>query len=193
MESNITYFEKPGASNTETTLRLARERADTLGIRQVVVASTSGDTALKAMDVFQGLKVVVVGIATGPHYHDKEQKVVQSFSQKARQLVEAKGGVVLISTHVFGALTHALSNQLDWKASPISLIAAALRVFGTGTKVACEIAMMAADAGLANTTEDAVAIAGRGRGADTAVVLRPVNATRFFDLRVKEIICKPHL
>ena len=82
MEAKITYFDKSGPVNTEATLRLARERADALGIRQVVVASTRGDTALKAMDVFQGLKVVVVGIATGPHYHDKEQKVVQSFSQK---------------------------------------------------------------------------------------------------------------
>ena len=33
---------------------------------------------------------------------------------------------------------------------------------------------------------------GTGRGADTAVVLRPVNSGDFFDLKVKEILCKPH-
>ena len=193
MEANITYFDKPGPANTEETLRLSLERAKTLGICQVVVASTSGDTALKAMDVFLGLKVITVGIATGPRFHDKEQKVVQSFSKKTRELVEAKGGMVLISTHVFGGITRALYNQMGWKANPISLLSAALRIFGTGMKVACEIAMMAADAGLANTTEDTVAIAGSGHGADTAVVLRPVNSNCFFDLRVKEIICKPRL
>ncbi|RJQ38191.1 MAG: hypothetical protein C4555_05290 [Dehalococcoidia bacterium] len=191
MQTSITYFDKPGPANTEATLRLARERADALGIRQVVVASTGGETALKAVEVFRGYKVIAVGIATGPHYHDREQKVVQSFSQEARQRVEAEGGAVLISTHVFGALTHALTNQLGWKASPVNLIAAALRIFGFGAKVACEISMMAADAGLLSTTEEAVAIAGRGRGADTAIVLQPVNSPRFFDLRVKEIICKP--
>ena len=191
MEASITYFDKPGQANTDNTLRLARERAGALGIKQAVVASTYGDTALKAIEVFNGFKVIVVGIATGPHYHDKEQKIVQSFSQEARQIVEANGGKVLISTHVFGALTHALNNQLGWKASPINLIASTLRVFGFGTKVACEVTMMSADAGLLNFNEDVVAVAGSGRGADTAIVLRPVNSTRFFDLRVKEIICKP--
>jgi hypothetical protein len=193
MESKITYFEKPGAVNTGETLRLARERADALGIQQVVVASTRGDTALKAMDVFAGLKVVVVGIATGPREHDEDKSVVQPFPQEARQVVEAKGGVVLNTTHAFGGINRALRDQLDWKSSPASLIAAALRIFGHGMKVTCEVAMMAADSGIVNTAEDAVVIAGSGRGADTAIVLRPVNTTRLFDLKVKEIICKPRL
>ena len=50
---------------------------------------------------------------------------------------------------------------------------------------------MAADAGLARTDEDVIIIAGTGRGADTAVVLTPVNSTNIFDLKVKEILCKP--
>lgn len=191
METKTTYFEKPGLVNTDATLRLVQERARERGIRQVVLASTSGDTALKALEIFQGLNVIAVGIATGPRFHDKEQKIVQAFSPETRRLVEAKGGKVLIGTQVFGGITRALYNELDWKANPISLISAALRIFGTGMKVACEVAMMAADAGLASTTEDAIAIAGSGHGADTAIVLRPVNSNRFFELRVKEIICKP--
>jgi len=58
-------------------------------------------------------------------------------------------------------------------------------------KVACEIAMMAADGGHVSTTEDVISIGGSGKGADTAIVLRPVNAHKFFDLKVKEIVCKP--
>lgn len=193
MEVKITYFEKPGRENTETTLRLARERADALSIHHVVVASTYGETALKAIDVFVGLKVVIVGIATGLREHDATKGIVQPFPHETRLIVEEKGGVVLNSTHVFDGLTRALRNQLDWKASPISLISATLRIFGTGMKVACEISMMAADAGLVNTNEDAVVVAGSGRGADTALILQPVNANRFFDLKVKEIICKPRL
>jgi len=42
------------------------------------------------------------------------------------------------------------------------------------------------------TDEDVIAIAGSDQGADTAVVLRPVNYGDFFDLKVKEILCKPH-
>jgi hypothetical protein len=62
---------------------------------------------------------------------------------------------------------------------------------GQGMKVVIEISVMAADAGLVRTDEDIIAIGGSGRGADTAVVLRPVNSNDFFDLKVKEILCKP--
>ncbi|MFH1928052.1 MAG: hypothetical protein ABIK79_07760 [Chloroflexota bacterium] len=55
------------------------------------------------------------------------------------------------------------------------------------------MAPMAADAGLIRTDEEVIAIAGTGRGADTAVVLQPAHAQDFFNLRVKEIICKPRL
>ena len=71
------------------------------------------------------------------------------------------------------------------------VVANTLRLFGQGMKVACDITLMAADAGLVRTDEDVIAIAGTSRGADTAVVLRPVNSEDFFDLRVKEILCKP--
>ena len=42
------------------------------------------------------------------------------------------------------------------------------------------------------TDEDVIAIGGTGRGADTAVVLSPVNSQDFLDLKIKEILCKPH-
>ena len=43
------------------------------------------------------------------------------------------------------------------------------------------------------TDEPAIAIAGTGLGADTALVLRPANAQTFFDLRIMEILCKQRL
>ena len=66
-----------------------------------------------------------------------------------------------------------------------------LRIFGEGAKVCCEIAIMAADAGLVRTDEDVICVGGSHREADTAMVLRPVNTHRFFDMKVKEILCKP--
>jgi hypothetical protein len=35
------------------------------------------------------------------------------------------------------------------------------------------------------------AVAGTGRGADSAIVVRPANQNRFFDLKVREIIAMP--
>jgi len=42
MKKDITYFEEPGAANTDETVRVAVERAVELGIKQIVVASTTG-------------------------------------------------------------------------------------------------------------------------------------------------------
>jgi hypothetical protein len=73
----------------------------------------------------------------------------------------------------------------------LELIAHALRRLGEGTKVCVEITMMAADAGLIPVDKDIIAIAGSGRGADTALLIKPANASRFFDLKIREIIAKP--
>ena len=70
------------------------------------------------------------------------------------------------------------------------IMAFTLRVFGQGTKVAIELALMAADAGLVLTDEDIISVGGTGSGADTALVIRPANSFQFFDLKVRELICK---
>ena len=65
------------------------------------------------------------------------------------------------------------------------------RIFGQGTKVAVEMALMAADAGLIQTDKDIISIGGSGKGADTAIIIRPNNTGRFFDVQVRGILCKP--
>ena len=98
---------------------------------------------------------------------------------------------MLTTTHAFTGIGGAMRKRFNMYLLG-DVIANTLRIFGQGMKVVCEIALMAVDAGLIRTDEDAIAIAGSGRGADTAVVLKPVNAMDFFDMRVKEILCKPH-
>jgi len=186
MESKTVYFDEPGSENTEGALRIARQRADELGIKKVVVASTSGDSAVKAMDVFRGLKVIAVSHVTGFRASN-----TQEFTEENRRMVESKGGVVVTAAHAFAGLSRAMRHKHDMYLLG-EMVADTLRIFGEGMKVACEVAMMAADAGLVRTDEDVIAIGGTSEGADTAIVLAPVNTHRFFDLKVKEILCKPH-
>jgi hypothetical protein len=195
MEAKTVYFEKPGVANTEMTLALARQRAGELGITTIVVASTSGMTAVKAMNALKGLRVVVVTHCAGFLEPD-----TQEFTEENRKIVESQGGMLLTTAHAFGGLSRACrQNEIPQARTTYvvgDLIASTLKVFSQGTKVACEIAVMAADAGLVRTDEEVIAIAGtggEGRGADTALVIQPANAHHFFDLRVKEIICKPRL
>lgn len=186
MESKTVYFDNPGSENTEAVLRIARQRAEELGIKNIVVASTRGDTAVRAMDVFQGLRVIVVSHVTGMREPD-----TQEFTDENRKIVESKGGTILTAAHAFRGVSRALRNKFN-TATIGDIIANTLYIFGQGVKVACEIALMAADAGLVRTDEDVIFIAGTSRGADTAIVLRPVNSHNFFDLKVREILCKPH-
>jgi hypothetical protein len=115
----------------------------------------------------------------------------QEFTEENRKLVESKGGVILTTTHAFGGLSRAMRSKYNMYVLG-EIIADTLRIFGQGMKVVCEISMMAADSGLVHTDEDVIAIAGSSRGADTAVVLKPVNTHNFFDLKIREILCKPH-
>jgi len=186
MEGRIVYFDNPGPENTEEVLRIARARAEELGIKTIVVATTVGNTAVRATEVFEGLRVVVV-----THYTGMRGPNIQEFTDKNRQKVESKGGVVLTTMHAFTGIGGAMRKKFNMYLLG-DVIANTLRTFGQGMKVVCEISMMAADAGLVSVDEDIIAIAGTGRGADMAVVLKPVNTIDFFDLRVKEILCKPH-
>jgi len=186
MKVKTVYFEKPGSENTDEVLRIAKQRAQELGIKTIVLASTRGDTAVRATEAFQGLKVIVVSHVTGLREPD-----TQEFTEENRKLVESKGGVILTTTHAFGGLSRAMRTKFNMYVLG-EIIANTLRIFGEGMKVVCEISMMAADSGLVHTDEDIIAIAGSSRGADTAVVLKPVNTHNFFDLKIREILCKPH-
>ena len=191
MESKIVYFENPGKENTEEVLRIAKQRAEELGIKTVLVASTAGYTALKAIDILEGLRLIAISHSTG-----FKTPGVQEFTAENQKAFTDKGGILLTATHAFAGLSRAVRRKFDTVAIG-DIVANTLRLFGHGMKVVCEITVMAADSGLVSTDEDVIAIAGTGaeeagRGADTAVVLCPVNSDNFFDLKVKEILCKPH-
>jgi hypothetical protein len=181
------YFEKLGPENTEETLKLAKKRAEELGIRNIVVSSSTGETGVKASEVFKGYNLIVVSHVTGFRKPD-----FQEFLPKNRNTIQNNGAKTLTTAHAFGTLGRAVKNkfgtiQVDETVSTV------LRLFGQGVKVACEISCMAADAGLIKTCEEAVAIGGTSSGVDTAIVLKPTNTHAFFDLIIKEIVCKPRL
>jgi hypothetical protein len=114
----------------------------------------------------------------------------QELPEDVRQELISKGITVLTCQHAFGGIGRAVRNKLStYQVNEI--IAYTLRTFGQGTKVAIELSMMAADAGLIRTDEDVISVGGTGKGSDSALLLRPVNSFNFFDLKVKEIICKP--
>jgi len=178
------YFEKPGKVNTEQTLKLAYARGKELGVDEVVLASTKGDTAYKALEIFSDFTITAVTYHSGfkePFKNEMPEGVKNDLIQKGVKVVAA--------THALSGVERSLAKKFSGL-YPVLLIAATLKCFGQGTKVAVEVSIMAADAGVL-TGSDVIAIGGTSRGADTALVLRPVNQSDLFEMRIREIICKP--
>ena len=184
-EKSIFYHEAPGEANTELTLLHAKERAESLGIHDIVVASTYGETGLRACEVFKGYNLVVVRHHTGFQGPGSQQ-----MTDEAERVILASGAHILTSGHALSGVERAVRRKRG-TIGPLELMADTLRIFGEGTKVCVEIIVMAADAGLIPMNKPVVAIAGTDRGADTALVVHPAHSNNFFDLYVSEVIAKP--
>ncbi len=181
------YFDKAGPRNTRRTLEIAARRAGELDIRNIVVASSSGKTGAQAAAVFAGENLIVVTHSTGFLRPDH-----QELKPAWRRKIEALGGKVLTCQHAFGGVNRAVRKKLQTYELD-EIIAYTLRTFGEGAKVAVEVSIMAADAGLISVQEPCIAVGGSSWGADTALLLRPANAQTFFDLKVLEVLAKPRL
>jgi hypothetical protein len=179
MEEKIVYYERPGKSHTEETLRLAIERAQARGITKMVVASTVGDTARAAAAAVAGtgIKLVVV-----PHQFGFTE--TQRFPRELVEELERQGHRVHFGTMLF----HTDSFYGSGTPEAMAMI---LRTIGQGIKVCVETVLMAADAGLLTNGERIVAVSGTARGADTATVAIASTSAALHDLHITEIICKP--
>jgi len=180
------YFRKAGKINTPDVLEAAARRAGELGIQKVLVPSVSGTTALAAAKTLgRGARIIAVTHVTG-----FDGPNVQELSPAMRKRLESAGVSAFTGQHAFGGVGRAVRNRLGTYQVD-EIMAWTLRTFGQGSKVAVEIALMAADAGLVRTDEDVISMGGTCEGVDTALVIRPANSYHFFDLKVREVICKP--
>lgn len=178
---------KAGEANTDDTLRQAFDFAATLPRTTVVVASTWGATGAAAAEIgrARGIPVVVVTHNAG----FKDAGVVE-LEAAHRSAIEASGAEILTGTMVLRGIGSAFKKKFG--CSDEDTTAAVLRMFGQGMKVCVEIAAMVSDAGLVPPDEDIVCVAGTGTGADTAVWIRPASSNNFFDIKIRQVICKPH-
>jgi hypothetical protein len=182
MEGRILYYEEAGIENTDATLEVARARAEALGIRQVVVASTHGYTGKRAAAAFSGTELEIIAVSICAGFEDEGW----TMSARERAELEALGITVLTSIHSLGD-----DVSEAFGLAPNRIVRETLYRFCQGMKVAVEVAIMAADAGLLDMSREVIAVAGTGEGADTALVLKPAYARTFKELEIMEILAKP--
>ncbi len=189
VDFSATYFDKPGEQNTDVTLAVAKRAADQLGIKTIICASTWGNNALKLPAVFDAKKYTLV-VVTHNYGFPGPGKV--EMPDDVRLKLCKQGVMVFTGTLPFSGVDTAIRKGLNLYDYPSFFAKMTQGIFSDGTKVCMEIVMMAADAGLIpDWTQDVIAIAGTGKGADTAWVVKPVSSRGFLDLRLKMLLCKP--
>jgi uncharacterized protein len=181
------YFDKPGPENTKPAIKLVLETAKEKGISHIVVASTSGKSVPVLLDEIadKNLKVIVVTHNVGFSEEGKNE-----FDPKIKKEIEDAGHTVLTSTMATRNINKAISSKFGGY-SQIEIINSSLRMLGQGMKVCPEITAMAADSGLI-PFDDVIAVAGTGKGWDTAVIIKANSSNHFFKQKIREIICKPN-
>ena len=180
------YFDKPGKENTDSTLKLAAQRAKALGINEMVLATTTGFTAYRAIEIFEGPRITAVTYHSG-----FKEPFKNALSDDVKADLQNKGLTVVAASHALSGLERSIAKKHSG-VYPVLIMADTLRLFGQGIKVAVEVAVMAADAGALSGT-DIISIGGSGHGADAALVLKPAHQNNFFDMRIREVICKPRV
>ena len=188
-EVTVLYFDQPGRANTDLILAAAIRRALALGIDHLVVATNTGATGRRALEVCKELGFAGQLVVVSEHCGFSEPGV-QSMPAEVRGELEAAGVRIVVGTHALSSISR--SYRMKWGGMDmLETIAEAYRRVSQGFKVCIEISLMAADAGEIPVDRDVVAVAGSGGGADSAIVLRPANQNRFFDLKVREVVGMP--
>ncbi len=180
-------FPEPGQKNTSETLALAKSRAKELGIKEIVLSSTTGETAKEALNVIgeeNGLNLIVV-----THHCGFKEPFKSEMDDRTKREIEEAGAKLLHASHVLTGIERSFRAKYGG-VYPAEIVAVSLRMFGEGVKVCVEVSVMAADAGLLSG-DDVIALGGTSKGVDTACVIKPAHMNNLFDLHVKEIICKP--
>jgi uncharacterized protein len=211
-------FERPGPVNTHEVIEILKTAS--AKYHHIVVASITGDCAVRTAETVQGKNVICVtcpqgmswqvdGMQTGPFAEVPEltqirddwanqglQTVPMQITEENRTKLERLQAKIVQGTiPLFGP---SFSIRLHLKqVTSLDIMAKTLELISTGTLVCLECVLMAVDAGLAPEGAHVLAAAGTERGLDTAWIIRASASANVFHptkgLRFVELLAKPGL
>ena len=98
MEQKILYFEKPGKQNQKKLLEHAKRRAKELDIKDVVVATSHGGTAIALKQVFDDPELNLIAVSIAEGFKMKNW----CLTTEERERLEKEGIKVLTASHSLG-------------------------------------------------------------------------------------------
>ena len=190
------YFDRPGRHNTNKVVEVVLKRLAEGDLNTIVVASTTGYTALEFSQALQGQEgITLISVGETPLIREwgTEWPVLKP---ETRQDLERRG--VIVADRIPYLMHSSVLDYSQWKApSAEELLRETLYAFGQGLKVAVEVVLIAVACGFLEPFQDVIAVGGTSRGADTAIVVRATYPNHVFSqdaakrLKIHEILCKP--
>ena len=130
------------ADPTQAVIERVIERLDAGPIDHVIVATTSGTTGVRFAEALAGRDIQTVCVT---HHVGFKGADVDELQRPNRERLRQLGAVVVTAGHALSGVGRSISTAFGGT-TPGELIAHTLRLFGQGTKVCVECAVMAADA-----------------------------------------------
>lgn len=194
IKREVYYFDEPGEENTQLVIEAVSWRLEAGGIKKVIVASTSGETATQFARSLKG-KAELLCVSEAPYRREWGEEwpcIKQEFRQELERL-----GVTIIDKAPY-VFHNSVLETAHWSgAFPERLVKETLYCFGQGMKVAVEVVLIGVSCGYVTPYEDVISVGGSGKGADTAIMLRATYPACLFDkdpakrLEIREIIAMP--
>ncbi len=185
IEKTVLYFDAPGEANTKACIERVRHEVEENGYKYVVVASNTGETGVEFAKALKDLETEVYVVK----YAQGDEEAADITDDMKKDLTD-NNATFFRSPSISLSLDGAFGLKLA-PMKPSKVAFSALKRFGEGLKICCEIIMMATDKGLLTEGVEAIAVAGTKSGADTVAVIRGAASMRFRTLAVMEIIAKP--
>ena len=209
-------FERPGPVNTDEVIEILEGAS--LEVNYIVVASITGDSALKIAERIKNKKIICVTCPQGMYWEvnemDKDlfaeipelkekrdewikkglKRVPMNITEENKiKLDELNVEIVRGTIPLFGP-TFSMRLHIQ-KITSLDVMAKTLELISPGTLVSMESVLMATDAGIIPEDELVLACAGTEMGLDTAWVLKSCASANIFHpskgFRFVELLAKP--
>jgi hypothetical protein len=188
------YFDEPGDKNTDDVIEAVKKRVELTGIQHVIVASTSGETALKFARALEG-KACVICVSEAPYRRELNYEW-PCLKFEYRKELERLGAIII--DKVAYVFHNSVLEGSKWTTTfPEKLVKETLYSFGQGLKVAVEVVLIAVAYGYLEPYQDVIGVGGSEKGADTAAIIRATYPATVFSkdskrrLEIREIIAMP--
>ena len=211
-------FERPGPVNTEEVVNMIAETS--FSGKYIVVASITGDSAIKVAENVKNKKIICVTCPQGMNWevekmddglfaeipelssirdewieNDKE-KVPMKITDDNKNRLKELGVEIVQSTIPFFGPNFSTRVHLN-QTSSLDILAKTLELISTGTLVCLESVLMAVDSDVIPENEEVIALAGTERGLDTAWVIKSSASANLFHpekgCRFIELLAKPKI